>query len=188
MLFWWIQTGSSNADAGNHCASAHLQTLLLHCSSTSHLYALFAPLIASAPLPCGTMSSPPHESPPQPPTVRPSRSRRRAKESARTPFDDDSTWKLFITTHSQIKAWDQSSCDTVFSSSSRGIVAAKRARDGELTVVQRSRISGADVVGSAVAIADAQVVMLHNYKETQDKTYRLKATQVSIYPENTEAR
>ncbi|TGZ83383.1 WD40 repeat-like protein [Ascodesmis nigricans] len=106
------------------------------------------------------MSSPPHESPPQPPTVRPSRSRRRAKESARTPFDDDSTWKLFITTHSQIKAWDQSSCDTVFSSSSRGIVAAKRARDG-----------------SAVAIADAQVVMLHNYKETQDKTYRLKATQ-----------
>ncbi|KAF8245215.1 WD40 repeat-like protein [Wilcoxina mikolae CBS 423.85] len=80
--------------------------------------------------------------------------------SPTAPFDDDPKWKLFITTNSKICAWDYSGCEPIFTSSSRGIVAAKRARDG-----------------SVLAIADAQVVMLHQMKDGQDKSYRLKGTQ-----------
>ncbi|CCX16217.1 Similar to hypothetical protein [Tuber melanosporum Mel28]; acc. no. XP_002837631 [Pyronema omphalodes CBS 100304] len=75
-------------------------------------------------------------------------------------FDDDPKWKLFITLNSKICAWDNKGCEPIFTSSSRGIVAAKRAQDGSL-----------------LAIADAQVVMLHQIKDGQDKSYRLKGTQ-----------
>lgn len=76
------------------------------------------------------------------------------------PFADDKQWKIFITTNGRVCAWDHKSCDTLFTSASQGIVAAKRARDG-----------------SVLAIADAQVVMLHRIEEGQDKSYRLKGTQ-----------
>jgi hypothetical protein len=55
--------------------------------------------------------------------------------SPTAPFDDDPKWKLFITTNNKICAWDYSGCEPIFTSSSRGIVAAKRARDGKFSFV-----------------------------------------------------
>ncbi|KAL7266609.1 hypothetical protein RUND412_010841 [Rhizina undulata] len=80
--------------------------------------------------------------------------------SSIAPFQDDQTWKLFITTSCKVCVWDHQSCGTVFTSASEGIVAAKRAKDG-----------------SALAVADSQVVMLHKIEDGQDKSYRLKGTQ-----------
>lgn len=77
------------------------------------------------------------------------------------PFEDDNRWKLFLTTSTKVSAWDSQGCNAVFTSGSEGIVAAKRAKDG-----------------SVLAIADSQVVMLHRIEEGQDKSYRLKGTQV----------
>ncbi|RPA92581.1 WD40 repeat-like protein [Choiromyces venosus 120613-1] len=76
------------------------------------------------------------------------------------PFEDDERWKLFITTNSMVRVWDRDGCNHVFTSGSEGIVAAKGARDG-----------------SVLAIADAQVVILHKIEEGQNKSYRLKGTQ-----------
>jgi hypothetical protein len=59
--------------------------------------------------------------------------------SPTAPFDDDPKWKLFITLNSKICAWDNKGCEPIFTSSSRGIVAAKRAQDGRFS---RARTSG----------------------------------------------
>lgn len=77
------------------------------------------------------------------------------------PFEDDKQWKLFVTTNTKVSVWDSQGYNAVFTSDSEGIVAAKRAKDG-----------------SVLAIADSQVVMLHRIEEGQDKSYRLKGTQV----------
>lgn len=66
-----------------------------------------------------------------------------------------------MTTNTKVVVWDGQGCSAVFTSGSEGIVAAKRAKDG-----------------SVLAIADSQVVMLHRIDEGQDKSYRLKGTQV----------
>lgn len=79
------------------------------------------------------------------------------------PFEDDKQWKLFVTTSTKVAVWDAEGCNAVFTSGSEGIVAAKRAKDG-----------------SVLAIADSQVVMLHKIEDGQDKSYRLKGTQVSL--------
>ena len=102
--------------------------------------------------------------------------------SPTAPFDDDPQWKLFITTNSKICAWDRSGCEPIFTSSSRGIVAAKRAQDGKAPLVLRPDIWKAltSLLGSVLAIADAQVVMLHQMKDGQDKSYRLRGTQVRM--------
>jgi hypothetical protein len=42
------------------------------------------------------------------------------------------------------------------------------------------RANTQESLGSVLAIADAQVVMLHQMKDGQDKSYRLKGTQVRI--------
>lgn len=68
-----------------------------------------------------------------------------------------------MTTSTKVTVWDAEGCNAVFTSGSEGIVAAKRAKDG-----------------SVLAIADSQVVMLHRIEEGQDKSYRLKGTQVSL--------
>lgn len=79
------------------------------------------------------------------------------------PFEDDKRWKLFVTTSTKVTVWDAQGCNAVFTSGSEGIVAAKRAKDG-----------------SVLAIADSQVVMLHRIEKGQDKSYRLKGTQVGL--------
>jgi len=77
--------------------------------------------------------------------------------SATAPFDDNPKWKLFITTSRKICAWDRNGCEPVFTSSSRGIVAAKRALDGTPLCCRHPWISGrfADV-GCRIGIGDCR--------------------------------
>ena len=62
-----------------------------------------------------------------------------------------------------VRVWGRDGCNHVFTSGSEGIAAAKGAKDG-----------------SVLAIADAQVVILHKIEEGQNKSYRLKGAQVCI--------
>ncbi|RPA83450.1 WD40 repeat-like protein [Ascobolus immersus RN42] len=73
---------------------------------------------------------------------------------------EDNEWKLFVSTASKVSVWDGYTCTRIFSSASEGIVIAKRAKDG-----------------SALAIADSQVVVLHKVEEGQPMSYRLKGSE-----------
>ncbi|KAI9808817.1 MAG: hypothetical protein M1827_007192 [Pycnora praestabilis] len=65
---------------------------------------------------------------------------------------------LIVTSKTNVYSWNASRVTEIFRSGSKGIVAAKNARDG-------SRI---------LAVADSQVVVLHDAKRGMDKSYRLK--------------
>lgn len=72
----------------------------------------------------------------------------------------DRNWKLFLTTANKVCIWDNSFCATVFTSGSEGILAAKRSKDG-----------------SILAVADAQIVILHKVDQGQHQSYRLKGAE-----------
>lgn len=73
---------------------------------------------------------------------------------------DDKNWKLFLTTANKVCVWDNSFCSTVFTSGSEGILAAKRSKDGAI-----------------LAVADAQIVVLHKVDQGQHQSYRLKGAE-----------
>lgn len=73
---------------------------------------------------------------------------------------DDRNWKLFVTTANRVCVWDDSFCATVFTSGSEGILAAKRSKDGAI-----------------LAVADAQIVILHKVNQGQHQSYRLKGAE-----------
>ena len=70
---------------------------------------------------------------------------------------------LVLTTRNQILCWDAQGVDTTFRSSSGGILATKEFKDG----------------GDKIAIADSQVILIHDYKGGYSKTHRLKGSDAS---------
>ena len=74
-----------------------------------------------------------------------------------------SSHHLTITTESHILCYDNDGLSSVFTSGSRGIVAAKEAKNGTL------------------AIADDQLVVLHKVGKSLERSYRLKGTEVQQY-------
>ncbi|KAF1990456.1 hypothetical protein K402DRAFT_325034, partial [Aulographum hederae CBS 113979] len=80
--------------------------------------------------------------------------------SPASPFTFPPDHHLIITTESRILSWSANGIYDVFKSGSRGICAAKEARDGS----------------GVLAIADSQVVVLHDVREKEGGTYRLKGT------------
>lgn len=71
---------------------------------------------------------------------------------------------LLVTTQKEVITWDQQGIKSVFQSGSRGILAAKEASDGS----------------GLLAVADSQVVVLHDVRQALNRSYRLKATEVSF--------
>ncbi|KAL1624134.1 hypothetical protein SLS54_004063 [Diplodia seriata] len=67
---------------------------------------------------------------------------------------------LVITTESNVWSWDRSGLTNAFGSASGGILAAKEAKDGS----------------GLLAVADDQVVVLHDANRGMDRSYRLKGT------------
>jgi hypothetical protein len=71
---------------------------------------------------------------------------------------------LIIVTEREVLSWNEQTLRKVFTSSSSGILAAKEANDGSQTL----------------AVADSQVVVLHQVDKGMEKSYRLKGTDVSF--------
>ena len=71
---------------------------------------------------------------------------------------------LVITTSKHVYSWDANRVSDIFQSGSGGILAAKKAKDGS----------------AMLAVADSQIVVLHNLKKQVDKSYRLKGAKVTI--------
>lgn len=69
---------------------------------------------------------------------------------------------LVITTQTNVWSWDQRGLTNAFASRSAGILAAKEAKDGS----------------GLLAVADDQVVVLHDTNRGMDRSYRLKGTDV----------
>ena len=72
--------------------------------------------------------------------------------------------RLVITTTKGVYIWDVHGLTEVFRSGSKGIVAAKRVASG----------------GEMLAVADSEVVILHEFNGGLQKSYRLKGSEVSI--------
>lgn len=69
---------------------------------------------------------------------------------------------LVITTETNVWSWDHRGLTNAFSSASAGILAAKEAKDGS----------------GLLAVADDQVVVLHDANRGMNRSYRLKGTDV----------
>ena len=72
------------------------------------------------------------------------------------------THRLIVTTTRGVYAWDMDGVTELFRSGSEGIVAARK-------------LSG---TGEMLAVADSQVVVLHDMKKGMQKSYRLKGSEV----------
>jgi hypothetical protein len=84
------------------------------------------------------------------------------RKTASSPFRMPSNQHLLITTQKQVLSWDCNGIDSIFESGSEGILAARQAKDDQ----------------ALLAIADSQVVILHNAAGRHERTYRLKGTDV----------
>lgn len=72
--------------------------------------------------------------------------------------------KLIITTTKGVYTWDIYGITEIFRSGSEGIVAAKKLMSGD----------------EMLAVADSQVVVLHEIKGGTQKSYRLKGSEVRL--------
>lgn len=72
--------------------------------------------------------------------------------------------RLVITTTKGVYIWDVYGLTEIFRSGSKGIVAAKRVASG----------------GEMLAVADSEVVILHEFNGGLQKSYRLKGSEVSV--------
>lgn len=70
--------------------------------------------------------------------------------------------QLIVTTTSGVFVWDMNGLTEIFRSGSEGIVAAKKV--------------GTD--NGVLAVADSQVVVLHNIEKGMQRSYRLKGSEV----------
>ena len=70
--------------------------------------------------------------------------------------------ELIITTTDRVYSWTWKGLTELFSSGSGGIVAAKKTRNGR----------------GLLAIADSQILVLHDVKQGMKQSYRLKGTEV----------
>ncbi|KAF2229629.1 hypothetical protein EV356DRAFT_376187 [Viridothelium virens] len=80
-------------------------------------------------------------------------------------FEFPLDYYLSITTENRILSWDANDLRTIFQSKSGGILSAKAIEDG----------------GSKLAVADSQVVLLHDYERGSSKTYNLKGRSSASY-------
>lgn len=80
---------------------------------------------------------------------------------------------LVITTTRGVYTWGRNGVNEIFRSGSGGIVAAKKAQNGS----------------SLLAVADSQVVVLHDTKKGMQKSYKLKGSDVCTpgVPEHTDS-
>ncbi|KAF2084426.1 WD40 repeat-like protein [Saccharata proteae CBS 121410] len=80
------------------------------------------------------------------------------------PFAFPNTHHLVITTQERVLSWGGDGLTSAFASGSGGILAAKEARDGS----------------GLLAVADSQVVVLHDVNHGMERSYRLKGTDGQI--------
>ena len=80
-----------------------------------------------------------------------------AKQQAQSAFPSNS--HLLVTTAQHIYAWDSAGVHTIFNSSKGSIVAAREAKDGS----------------GVIAVADKHVVVLHDTKRGQERSWGLEA-------------
>ncbi len=80
------------------------------------------------------------------------------------PVEFPKTHHLVVTTSKGVQYWTSEGIRDVFHSGSKGIVAAKKSRDAS----------------GVIAVADSQVVVLHDTGRALEKSYRLKGTDVCI--------
>ncbi|KAK6527084.1 hypothetical protein TWF281_010277 [Arthrobotrys megalospora] len=88
------------------------------------------------------------------------RLKNRSSSRSQLPAQDvGPTWKVIVTTATEVNVWDgiDSKYDTVFKSGTEGIVSAKLAKEGNV-----------------LAVAGSQVVVLHRIEQGQPQSYRLK--------------
>lgn len=78
------------------------------------------------------------------------------------PFTFPAGHHLVITTSSGIYSWDSSGTHQIFSSSKKGILAAKEAKDGS----------------QMLAVADKHNVVLHDCKRERDESWGLSGDEV----------
>lgn len=71
---------------------------------------------------------------------------------------------LIVTTTRGVFTWGSHGVKEIFHSGSGGIVAARKARNGS----------------SLLAVADSQVVILHDTRKGMQKSYKLRASDVSL--------
>ena len=90
---------------------------------------------------------------------------RHATDDFDPPHFPDSS-HLVIVTPSRVCSLNANGPTEIFRSGSKGIVAAKRAGDES----------------GKLAVADSQVVLLHDVKKGQHRSYRLKGAQVRYWP------
>lgn len=83
--------------------------------------------------------------------------------TSRQPFTFPSHHHLLITSSKNVLSWNREGLHELFTSGSKGVVAAKESRDG----------------GGQLAIADSQVVVLFDVEQGSNKSYRLKGSDVS---------
>ena len=100
---------------------------------------------------------------------------KRATSSERKPFDPQVANKphlsgfpahhqLIVTTKRSVSLWEGPKAIELFHSGSGGIVAAKRLEEDS----------------NMIAVADSQVVVLHDVRRKKQKSYRLKGSEVII--------
>lgn len=74
--------------------------------------------------------------------------------------------RLIITTTKGVYIWDVYGISEIFRSGSEGIVAAKKIASGR----------------EMLAVADSQVVVLHEVSGGMQRSYRLKGSEVGVFP------
>ncbi|KAK5020698.1 hypothetical protein LTR60_000297, partial [Cryomyces antarcticus] len=97
-------------------------------------------------------------------TSAPRQGRRSPVRAQSQPYSIPSNRHLIITTPSRVLSWDENGLRSCFESGSEGILAAKEAKDGS----------------GVLAIADSQVVLLHDCRRGLERSYRLKGTDGQI--------
>jgi hypothetical protein len=82
--------------------------------------------------------------------------------ASQPPFELPSNSHLIITTSGGIFSWDQNGIKKLFSSSKKGILAAREAKDGS----------------QVLAVADEHVVVLHDCKRGREESWGLSGNEV----------
>lgn len=87
----------------------------------------------------------------------------RREKSNSSIHETDPTRHLIVTTTKGVFTWGNQGVKEIFKSGSGGIVAARRVKNG----------------GSLLAVADSQVVILHDTRKGMQKSYKLRGSDVS---------
>lgn len=87
----------------------------------------------------------------------------RRENSNSSIHETNPTRHLIVTTTKGVFTWGNQGVKKIFASGSGGIVAARRVKNG----------------GSLLAVADSQVVILHDTRKGMQKSYKLRGSDVS---------